>query len=222
MCNCAMLVGETGLYSAAIASNAVDSFMNWAKDNVVLSIFIIAGIIIGSLAKFTTAFSQLSDAVSKLVFFFRKASVRLETNTNEDGTVTLAFKFLHPPKSFAVDSIILHLRQTKPVGVIEGDRSGQVKPARFTTKIPAGVFDLPNPIVIANLRMYHAPREPYALAELRLWYERSNSRISFIACPSYVGPNGHNLKIRTLPEEVEVTLENRPNFRGVPQAEGGN
>jgi hypothetical protein len=136
-------------------------------------------------------------------------AARLQVINHRNGTASLIFKFLNVPENFQVDRILMRVRQAKPVSPVQGSPAEQVKAAYYTAQISSTTFDQREPEVNADIRMYHNPKEPYALAVVCLWYSRPNSHVEFKVKPKYFDARGREIIMTTEPQEGVVVLENR-------------
>jgi len=134
---------------------------------------------------------------------------RLAIVNHKNGTSSLTFKFLNVPANFEVEKIELQVKQTKPVSPVQGSPSEQVKAAYYTAEVSNTTFDLKEPLVTADVRLYHNPKEPYALSVVCLWYSRANTHVEFSVKPRYLNSKGQEIAIRTEPQNGIVVLENR-------------
>jgi hypothetical protein len=123
----------------------------------------------------------------------------LEVTQHENGVATLTFKFLHLPKTFEISEIILHLEQDKPASPVLGQPLHQVQAAYYTLRIDHNELMERNPTVTAKIHIYRDPSEPYALADICVWYAVPNSRIELIARPIYRDSLGASLDNPTDP-----------------------
>lgn len=140
----------------------------------------------------------------------KRTAARLEVINHRNGTASLIFKFLNVSENFHVDRVVMRVRQTKPVSPVQGSPAEQVKAAYYTAQISNTTFDRAEPEVSADIRMYHNPKEPYALAVVCFWYSRPNSHVEFKVKPKYFDAQGREIIITTEPLEGAVVLENRP------------
>jgi hypothetical protein len=139
----------------------------------------------------------------------KKPTARMEVNNHKNGTSSLIFKFLNVPATFQVDKILLNVEQLKPASPVQGSPSEQVKAAYYTAGVSDTVFDQNDPTIVADVRLYHNPREPYVLAIVCLWYSRANTHVEFKVKPKYLDSEGKEMSITTSSQEGVVILENR-------------
>ena len=191
----------------------VARFRAWALNHRYVSLFILVSIII-------IAASQLTDALTKLrvfgTLFHRQSSyVILDTENRKNGACVLALKVINPPSSFEVETVRLKLHGPPIIGPVFGGPSGQVKAVPFDILIGEELFYSAEPYVDVPVRMYHDPKEPYALLELTLWWDRMNSRVTFTVEPEFYSVSGERLSLPFRPSTARVVLTNQTLYKGV-------
>lgn len=200
----------------------VSRFKNWIMNHPIFSVIIIVGIIAIAVGEFTGAIADITKGIKTLLKLTKSPTAHLTVLKHDNGISTIRFKFTDVPKNFSIEKISLRLEQVKPVGPIDIHPSDTIKPAYYNLKITDDLLSKNNPTIERFIDFYHNPKEPYALCELCLWYARQNSRISIKVYPTFFDEKGSIMNIPTIPEAVEVNLENREIFNSIPIQTGKN
>ena len=137
-----------------------------------------------------------------------KPSVKLSVRQGEHGVATLRFRFIYVDKGFIVSTIVLHFRQLGPETTNTDQPSSHVQVAKYTEVVPSEILEDEDPQIRIETDLVHDASDPYARADITLWYGKSDRTVRLSVRPEYFDSHGNRYNIPTDPDEVEVVLCN--------------
>jgi hypothetical protein len=135
-------------------------------------------------------------------------AAHLSVKELDSGLATLQFRFTDPPTDFVLSTIVLHLKQLGPEIDLVGQPSKRIEVAKYTERVPSSILDDPDPRVAVEADLMRDSNEPYARADITLWYDRRDRAVRLSIIPQYLDEHGNPIGMTTTPDHVEVTLRN--------------
>ena len=187
-------------------STKVDELIAAISNHPISAMIIVFGIVIIATWTFADSFKNLYN-FARDVFRQPPAPKALITvNEQDNGCATLTFKFFNVPEDINVDWISLSFEQTTPEVAVEGNPSTQVQSVRYDVAVPRSILDTTASNLEIETRLIRSPNEPYALAELILWWEGENSSIGLAVLPKFFDAQLRQIPIETEPPSIELRL----------------
>ena len=134
-------------------------------------------------------------------------TARINVRTEDSGLATLSIRFTNVPKNFRIQKVVFDVVPGAETALTKRP-SDKVKAVRYSVKVPADLSEEESPKISVDLDLYRTKDEPYARADMVLWYEKPNMEISMTLTPIFYDENGERMTVNVVPTALNVTLRN--------------
>ena len=184
-------------------------------DHPVLSVLVFVGMVVVAVAAFTDAIKGLAETFENVlqtepppIQSDRRPAATFSVQENPNGTATIVCKFFDLPEDINVDHVLLSFRQTGPEAPILGNPSRQVESVHYDAAVSRGLLESPDPKIELETRLVRSAGDPYALAEITLWWEGQNSTIELEVSPRFLDARRNPIPFEMKAQHLVVRLAN--------------
>ena len=186
----------------------MDRLKNAVFDLPVVSALVFLGMVVVAIATFSDAVKGLAQIIEDLIQTEPRPAVTFSMQENPNGTATIVFKFFDLPEDVNVDHVIFSLTQTAPEVPVLGNPSRQIEAVQYDAAISPDLLDTAAPKIELETRLVQSTGDPYALAEVTLWWEGQNSTVELQVSPRFLDGRRKPIAFDMTEQPLVVRLTN--------------